>query len=700
MTAFQRRGYPARRTALRGARYSFLFALAVMTTLPARAMAPDFDTVRAAWRSSEARLLDRHGQPLAELRLDFSERRLDWVDARTLSPPLVRALLVAEDKRFLEHSGVDWTALAGATWDNIWRTLEGRRPRGASTLTMQLAGLIDPALSLQGKRRSVGQKWDQAAAARDIERRWNKAQILEAYFNLAPFRGELRGISAASHGLFGKDPGSIDAREAVVLAALLRGPNAPPERVARRACAVAKRLSPPPPCEALQALAERTLSQRYRLEPRWQDALPLARRLLRTPGERRTTTLDVRLQKKTLDALGSARRDAAAIVLDNLTGEALAWVGGEDNDAVVRRLPAGSAIQPFLYGLALEQRWISAASVLDDSPTLLALPARPAAGEGSGRLLSVRSALSRSAEFPALRLRAMVGDEALAQRLRQLELESSAGSVRAALPDLANAYRALANEGLWSPWLLEPVSSPSEGAGSERRVWSPAVAWLIGDLLSSRSSQANGGERRLGFARAHGRSSDGGTHWTIGWTRRYTIAVRGSQPIEGLWQSVAQAVDPLPQEGLPPPAGLERTRVHFEPDIEPERDEFFLPGTRQAFVDATHDLPDGRPRIVLPAPGVKLVSAAIPGGRQPLLFEARPPQPGLVWHINGERVPAVEGRALWAPRPGRHRLVLEDATGLQIEATEFEIRLEHPTADTLSALPAPRTPPGPTPASR
>lgn len=698
MTALSRRGFHGRGIALRGASHPLMFVLALAITLPARAMAPDFDTVREAWRSSEARLLDRHGQPLAELRLDFSERRLDWVDARTLSPPLVRALLVAEDKRFLEHSGVDWTALAGATWDNIWRTLEGRRPRGASTLTMQLAGLIDPALSLQGRRRSVGQKWDQAAAARDIERRWNKAQILEAYFNLAPFRGELRGISAASHGLFGKDPGSVDAREAVLLAALLRGPNAAPERVAQRACAVAKRLAPPPPCAALHALAEQALSQRYRLEPRWQDALPLARRLLRAPGERRATTLDARLQRKTLDALGSARRDTAALVLDNLTGEALVWAGGEDSDTAARRLPAGSALQPFLYGLALEQRWISAASVLDDSPALLALPAPPTAAEGSGRLLSVRSALSRAAEFPALRVRAMVGDEALAQRLRQLDLEGSAGSVRATLPDLANAYRSFANEGLWSPWRLEPVSSPN--TGSERRVWSPQVAWLVGDLMSGRTAPAPYPERRTGVARAHGRSSDGGTYWAVGWTRRYTIALRGSQPINGLWQAVAQAVDPLPQEGLSPPAGLETTRVHFEPDIEPERDEFFLPGTRQAFVDATHDLADGRPRIVLPAPGVKLVSAAISGGRQPLLFEARPPQQGLVWHINGERLPAVEGRALWAPRPGRHRLALEDAAGLQIEATEFEIRLEHPAADALSALPAPRTPAGPTPASR
>ena len=90
--------------------------------------------------------------------------------------------------------------------------------------------------AVQGTRRSVGQKWDHGAAARDIERRWTKAQILEAYLNLAPFRGELRGISAASRGLFGKDPDGVDAREAVLLAALLRGPNASADRVAVRAC--------------------------------------------------------------------------------------------------------------------------------------------------------------------------------------------------------------------------------------------------------------------------------------------------------------------------------------------------------------------------------------------------------------------------------------------------------------------------------
>jgi penicillin-binding protein 1C len=349
--------------------------IVLLVAEPVFALAPDFDTVRSGWRSSEARLLDRNGEPLAELRVDFNERRLDWVSARELSPPLVRALLIAEDKRFLDHTGVDWQALAGATWDNLWRTLEGRRPRGASTLTMQLAGLIDPALRLQGTRRSVSQKWDQAAAAREIERSWNKGQILEAYFNLVPFRSELRGISAATRGLFGKDPDEIEPREAVILAALLRGPNASPERVATRACAVARRLKPAPDCKDIRELAGNVLSQRYRIEPRWQDAPALARRLLKEPGEQRMTTLDARLQRRVLQALGSARAHTAVVVLDNATGEARVWGGGPDNaDAVLRRQSAGSALQPFLYGMAIDQRWLTGASVLDDSPAFVALP--------------------------------------------------------------------------------------------------------------------------------------------------------------------------------------------------------------------------------------------------------------------------------------------------------------------------------------
>nr|WP_306441110.1 transglycosylase domain-containing protein [Methyloversatilis sp. XJ19-13] len=658
-------------------------AISLLAGAAAHALAPDFDAVRDAWRPSEARLLDRHGEPLAEVRVDFDERRLDWVSARALSQPLVRALLVAEDKRFLQHDGVDWQALAGATWDNLWRALEGRRPRGASTLTMQLAGLIDPALRLQGTRRSVGQKWDQAAAARQIERRWNKAQILEAYFNLAPFRSELRGIGAASRGLFGKDPDTVDAVEAVLLAALLRGPNASAEKVAMRACAVARRLDPAPDCRDIQTRADAVLSQRYRIEPRWQDATALARRLLREPGEQRPTTLDARLQRRALQALGANRDDTSVVVLDNLTGEVRVWGGGPDTaDTVLQRQPAGSALQPFMYGMAIEQRWLTAASVLDDSPAFVTLPLPPGLPDGEPRgAVSVRGALGLGADIPALRVRALIGDDALDATLQAHGLAAvSKGGTRASLIELANAYRTFASAGLWSAWRLEPVTAADVlPASPAQRLWSPAAAWIVGDLLTVRPTEGEPALRPWA-AMMNGRSADRSVWWSVGFTRHYTVALRAQRPVAATWLALIDALDgpsfepAFERPGAPP--GVERVRVQFEPAIEPARDEYFLPGTQQAFVDAAVRDVAGRPRIVLPKSGVKLVSAGLPAGRQTLLFEARPPLPGLVWLINGERLPAVEGRALWSPRPGRHRLALLDAAGLQVESMEFEVRLD------------------------
>ena len=99
---------------------------------------------------------------------------------------------------------------------------------------MQLAGLIDGHAG-QG-RRGLLTKLDQAASALAIERQWRKPQILEAYLNLLPFRGELVGIGALSEGLFGKAPIGLDAAEAALTAALVRAPNAAPEVVAQRAC--------------------------------------------------------------------------------------------------------------------------------------------------------------------------------------------------------------------------------------------------------------------------------------------------------------------------------------------------------------------------------------------------------------------------------------------------------------------------------
>ena len=150
---------------------------------------PRFEDVRQAYTSSEALLLDRRGEPIERLRVDASVRRGDWVPLAAISPALRHALVLSEDRRFYEHSGVDWRAVGAAAWANLWNT----RTRGASTLTMQLAGLVDDDWRHTTGGRSVTQKLGQALMATRLEQGWRKDQILEAYLNLVPFRGELVG---------------------------------------------------------------------------------------------------------------------------------------------------------------------------------------------------------------------------------------------------------------------------------------------------------------------------------------------------------------------------------------------------------------------------------------------------------------------------------------------------------------------------
>lgn len=660
-----------------------LFALLLYGTDALAATLPNFTEVRARWVPSEARLLDRRGEPLAELRVDPRGRRLEWLPLEALSPALQQALIASEDKRFYQHDGVDWRALASAAWDNVFRTLEGRRPRGASTLTMQLAGLLDPNLHMQRGGRTLAQKWDQARAARDLERRWRKAQILEAYLNLAPFRGELQGVAAAARGLFGKDAGSLDAREAAILVALLRGPNASPALVGRRACVVAAGLDPAPTCKAVTKLAADALAGPYRMAPRWNLAPHLAQRLLTHPGEVLQTTLDASLQRRVQELLARSGGDGAAVVLDNAGGEVLAWVGAADGarvDGVLMPRRPGDALQPFLYELALEQRWLTAASMLDAG-----IGEDDATSETTGPV-SVRAALAASLEAPAQRTLALLGPEPYFERLRALGFAAvtrpAEGSAtpggEVTLLALANAYRALANGGEWRDTRL----LAQEPAGARRRVMDRAAAFIVTDILAQRTVAIADPAPRPWSAVNCGSGRERRNHWCMGVTERYTVAVwlgggapRDGQPAAPTWRALAQWLH-RERPSLPPlpPAGVVQARVRFEPPTEAERDEWYLAGTQQTRIPALADDAPVTPRIAYPAHGTLIaLDPDQPAERQPVSIAVKPPLPGLLLSVDGQPVALRDGRALWPPTPGRHRLALLDAEGKQIEALEFVV---------------------------
>lgn len=710
---------------------SVVVLLLLLAVLAAEASAlATFADVKVAQRRSDALLLDRRGEPLHELRIDKQGRRLDWVALRHVSPALVQAVLLSEDRRFYNHGGVDWQAVGAAAVGRLF----GAHNRGASTISMQLAVMVRPGGKPKG-RKTVGQKWEQMTTARELEKRWTKDEILEAYLNLVTFRGELQGVAAASRGLFDKEPSGLDDRESCVLAVLIRSPNAPPHDVARRAATLAESLASKIAPEDVNRFTLTTLSRPYKVQPRIALAPHLARRLTagessgrkRTPaGSRKiTTTLDLRLQRfaqttlqQQLHALqGRNVGEGALIVVDNTSGHVLAYVGSAGNsqvDGITARRQAGSTLKPFLYGLAIERRLLTAASLLDDSP--LHIPTERGLyvphdyDHRSRGPVSVRTALSSSLNIPAVRTQLLVGTEPFAEHLRRsgFDLRQPAefygfslalGTADVSLQELTNAYRALARGGLWSELLFS-----SGRGGKSRRVMSLSAAHIIADILADRSARSiafgfdNPLTTRFWSAVKTGTSKDMRDNWCIGFSRRYTVGVWvGNFSGEPMWNvSGVSGAAPIWLEvmnylhrdtpSLPPPrpGGVIAADVRFSSSADTERSELFLAGTEPPALSApargatANGMPDSWqiPRIAYPPEGTIIVlDPDIPETNQRVFFEAENRGGAeLHWQLNGERLPPDDEGRRWAPRQGRHELVLTDAVGKPHDKVSFEVR--------------------------
>ena len=551
---------------------------------------PGFDAVRADFHPSETVLLDRAGQPIHRLRTDARVRRGQWVALQGISPALRQALVLSEDKRFYEHSGVDWRAVSSAAWANLWN----QRTRGASTLTMQLAGLLDDDLALGTGGRTLRQKIGQAVMATRLEAGWQKSQILEAYLNLVPFRGELVGIDALSRTLFAKAPHGLQDTEAAIAAALVRAPNARPALVAQRACGVLKAMRGPgaaTDCVALDmqtavALARRAFAASEGIAPH------VARRLAAAQGgdapATLPSTLDAGLQRLAQQTLqqhirelhGRNVEDGAVVVLDNASGEVLAWVGstGElsraaEVDGVTAPRQPGSTLKPFLYAQAIAERRLTAASLLNDSPAHLQTASGLYIPQNYDRQfkgwVSARTALAASLNVPAVRTLVMVSPEPFARQLGALGIvlkegggyygySLALGSAEVNLLQLTNAYRALANRGQWCEARLQPPAllprpsgeragvrggaaareaappSPASGRGREsgcRPALDPAAAFIVTDILADPNARARtfGTDSilstRFWTAVKTGTSKDMRDNWAVGFSERYTIGV-------------------------------------------------------------------------------------------------------------------------------------------------------------------------------
>ncbi|WP_321909403.1 penicillin-binding protein 1C [Paraburkholderia sp. J11-2] len=715
----------------------------VLLPLPAFAL-PTFDDVRGQWQSSDWVLLACDGTPLQRTRVEHTARRGDWVALADVSPALREAIVVSEDKRFYEHSGVDWRGAAAAAWANLWNT----RTRGASTVTMQLTGLLDDDPKHSGQR-SLAQKAVQAVDALRLEHNWRKDQILEAYLNLVPFRGESVGLSALSQTLFGKAPSGLDERESAVAAALIRAPNAPYMKVATRACRILRDMraanvdSGCPNLDAFVQMAfarpsiaadDPSLDGRSETSPQLAPhfARQIANAVHPAPGMRVRSTLDASLQRYARDTLTrtlielNARahprnvQDGAVVVLDNATGEVLAWVGSSGGlskarevDAALALRQAGSTLKPFLYAEAIDERRVTTASLLDDAPLDLAagggLYMPQNYDKGFKGWVSVRTALGSSLNVPAVRTLVMVTPHRFAKTLTALGLpltqagdyygfSLALGSADVSLVTLTNAYRALANGGVVSPIAELPVPAKAVPNNASKRVFSRESAFIVTDVLADNNARTRTFDfdspldTRMLSAVKTGTSKDMRDNWTVGFTSRYTVGVwvgnadgspmwdvsgvTGAAPV---WAAIVGYLHRrVPSVAPAAPPGVERVRVQFADAVEPARNEWFIAGTSTPLVGLASnaaDLARGPAQIGSPVDGtIFALDPDIPAQRQRVWFERATGSSARVnWRLDG-KVLGGAARVAWLPWPGKHTLELVDARGQVIDTVRFEVR--------------------------
>ncbi|SPC10289.1 penicillin-binding protein 1C [Cupriavidus taiwanensis] len=718
-------------------------AAALAWAAPAAAL-PTFAQVRADWRSADVVVLDRHGEPVGRVRDDFRARRGDWVALADTSPALRTAIVLSEDRRFYAHSGVDWQGVAAAAWANLWNT----RTRGASTLTMQLAGLLDEDLrrpGAAGQGRSLTQKLGQAAGAAVLERSWSKDQILEAYLNLVPFRGELVGLSAMSQVLFGKYPEGLDARESALAVALVRAPNARAAQVASRACGILREMRLPRECDGLEGFAQLALLRTGPVAQRAAAAAPSAGMTQLAPhlsrhlvGEARVqlpagaampariaSTLDARLQRTAVASLdrhlrelaGRNVEDGAVVVIDNASGDVLAYVGSSgalsgaaqvDHAAALRQ--AGSTLKPFLYAQALEEKRLTAASLLDDRPVNLPVGGGLYVPQNYDHRyagwVSLRASLAASLNVPAVRTLVMVTPHRFHKRLVALGLplteagdyygySLALGSADVSLLALTNAYRALANGGSYAP----PRLRQGAPAVPATRVIQAGASYVVADILSDRHARARTFgldsplTTRFWTAVKTGTSKDMRDNWCIGWSQHYTVGVwvgnasgasmRDVSGVSGaapVWHDVMEALHRArPSQAPAMPAGVERVALRFDDGLEPAREEVFLAGTavRRVSVGAPAARA-GTPMIATPADGtVFALDPDMPPASQRVWFQAQgvagQPARAVSWRMDGKPL-GRGGEVAWLPWPGRHQVELLDAAGKVVDRIGIEVR--------------------------
>ncbi|MGV8935495.1 MAG: penicillin-binding protein 1C [Allorhizobium sp.] len=642
-----------------------------------------------------AEVRDGEGQLLRA----FATREGRWrlkTTASEVDPQFVAMLLAYEDRRFYDHHGVDLLALGRAALQLIG---SGHIVSGGSTLSMQVARLIEPR-----RERSFLAKFIQIARALQIERRLDKAAILDLYLTHAPYGGNLEGVRAASLAYFGKEPRRLTVAESALLVALPQLPeNRRPDRHPQEATAARHRVLERMGDAEILAHGEIARAGLSPVPSKRQQLPALAAHLAET-ARRRTPGADVystTLRKDVQSALETVAFEAAKkldpkvslamVMADATTGEIVAELGSADYFDAGRsgwidmtRSPRspGSTLKPFIYGLAFEQGLVAQETIVEDRPADF-FGYRPKnfdmRYQGD---VSVRQALQLSLNVPAVRLLDAVGPVRLMVRLRRADvrlllpageapgLAIALGGVGITLKDLVQLYAGLANSG--KPVRLgDGIGETTFGPIDGEPLVEPIAVWNVADALSAVIPPS--GSRPMGIAYKTGTSYGYRDAWSVGFDGRYVLGVWLGRPDNGavpgltgfgsaapiLFEAFLKSGisgTPLPK----PPAGAVRISQSELP-----------PSQRRFSVDPSGLLQTSArekpPQIVYPPEGAHVELGTGPDGTMlPLVLKLQAGRAPFRWLANGRPLGETSRTrsSQWIPDgAGFSTLTVIDASG-------------------------------------
>nr|WP_246834223.1 penicillin-binding protein 1C [Leptospira bourretii] len=684
----------------------FLFCSSTLWSLPT------YKEVKSEFIPSDIQVFDRSGELIQRYRTRNDFRSEEWIEYERLPKFLIDSVVHAEDKRFFEHKGIDSNALISSFWGN----LTGPSLRGGSTITMQLVSLLDPELkSSSSKRKTIFQKLKQIQRAVELEETWSKEEIFTAYINLIYFRGELKGISSASKGLFRKSPESLTPNETYVLSALIRSPQSPIEKVIKRVCLLKKERDGIDDCESISRLVRESLFRNLDY-PQYPSFVPLYTKTILDFSSAKqnkieeknnsefVSSLSLNFQRKVEEILkrnvktlaNKNVKDGAVIVIENRTGQVLVYVPniGEESsvsklDLIRSKRQVGSTLKPFVYAENFEENKLTPDSILSDSP--VGIPVyqgiyRPLNYDKSYKgNVTVRESLGSSLNIPAIRALSFLDINEFILVLERLGITGlrypefygpslALGTADITLLELTNAYRTLANDGMYSELKFEHSDVPS----NSRRVFSPKTSYLVSEILADREARSLGFGWDNFLSTAYytsvktGTSQDMRDNWCIGYSEVYTVGVWVGNPTGSPMLDVSGITGAAPvwretmdlfHESL----GSQLKKPKEEISSDSNSDSSLSKESRIERTKAT--------RILTPVNGsIFALDPDIPLGRQKILFTFSSYDVSYSYYLNDEKIGSVGGPYLWEPKKGEYRLQVKDRDGKVLSLSLFEVR--------------------------